>query len=272
MRDALGIRPAGQPCAGSRGSRVRKLWGRGVLTRARAHGRLTIKLAKGTSKADCDGLPVCKCTGNHAGNNCARSCGEHGKSNGFTCSCRDGYIGEFCRVILPLGFANTYLFTGCPPQTPHAGPVKCGGECLCGNFTRTTQTCDGAPTYWRHPSLNAPLPAGQMDHGAALFRVRLPSLDNKSMWITSSSMAMKSCNLFYAGGLRSTKTLLPPTRTRMPATEAEVKVFENAGAPDEAEFEPWSACDYANPSNCVDMPHLEVTAIPSMPAHHVYSQ
>ena len=60
---------------------------------------------------DQEGLPSCKCTGNQAGSNCAKSCGHHGTSNGYTCECHDGYIGEFCDEPLPTGFANSYALT-----------------------------------------------------------------------------------------------------------------------------------------------------------------
>lgn len=191
---------------------------------------------------DQDGFPSCKCTGNRAGKFCAKSCGDHGISNGDTCRCQDGYIGEFCDVALPAGFANGYSLTGCPPPPPHVGSSECSGECLCGNFTRTLLTCDGVPTYWRQRDPTARLPPGMTDHGASLFR---HTVDNISTWITSSSVVVSSCNR-TKGGLQSAGVVLGRR--------------DAAGAPDEAEFQRWSSCNYKD--DCVAMPpDFQVTAI-----------
>lgn len=205
---------------------------------------------------DHNGLPSCKCKGNRAGAGCEKSCGEHGTSNGYTCSCRDGFIGTFCEGALPPGFNNSYALTGCPPVPSHAESAECGGECLCGNFTRTLRTCDGAPTYWRRPDDNAPLPQGMTDHGAALFRF---TLNNRSAWITSGLAAVEGCNPFYKGGLQSAGAVLPLPQPPTPSTVIPVVGPGLAGPPDDRAFKPWSKCSYED--QCVPMSGFEITAI-----------
>ena len=197
------------------------------------------------SKCELDsaGLPVCKCTGNFAGTHCARTCGDHGTSNGFTCSCRDGYIGDFCNSAPLPGFANTYLLTGCPLPSSHAGSSECESECLCGNFTRTVQLCDGAPIYWRHPYEHARLPPGVNDTGASLFRF---THNNKTTWITSTTTGVDGCS-DRTGGLHST------------AGSGSPPLHHWSGAPDGSEFAPWSTCNYEG--QCVPMGGFKVAAV-----------
>ena len=208
--------------------------------------------------ADHNGMPLCKCKENRAGADCEISCGEHGTSNGFTCSCSDGYIGPDCQSALPAGFHSNYALTGCMPMSPHAGTSKCDSECLCGNFTRTLRTCDGAPVYWRHPEENSLLPPGVTDSGAFLFRV---VFNNRSRWITSSLVAVESCNPFYNGGLQSHGAALALTQS--PATRLEVPAVVGAGLtagpPDDQRFKPWSTCNTLD--KCVVMSDFQITAI-----------
>lgn len=200
-------------------------------------------------------VPVCKCKGNRAGTGCERSCGKHGTSNGYNCSCRDGYIGLFCEVALPPGFNNSYALTGCP-VSPHLGTAECESECLCGNFTRTLRTCDGVPTYWRSPDDNAPLPPGVTDYGASLFRF---TFNNRSAWTTSSMAAAEACNPFYKAGLQSTEALLPLPHPPAPNLEMQQVGPGLVGAPDDPAFKPWSKCNYAG--QCFAMRGFEITAI-----------
>ena len=193
------------------------------------------------------GLPVCECTGNFAGTHCDRTCGDHGTSNGFTCSCREGYIGEFCESALLPGFANTYMLTGCPPPSSRAGTSGCESECLCGNFTRTPHLCDGAPIYWRHSYEHDRLPPGATDHGASLFRF---THNNRTTWITATGTVVKDCD-DRKGGLRST------------AGGGSPPLHHWSGAPDGSEFAPWSTCNYEG--QCAAMRGFKVAAMPDTP-------
>jgi hypothetical protein len=97
------------------------------------------------------------------------------------------------------------------------------------------------------------------DNGAFLFRV---VSNNRSQWVTSSLVAVESCNPFYDnGGLHSNRAVLPLAQS--PATRVEVPPVvgpsDTVGAPDDPEFQPWSACN--NLGKCVVMSGFEITAI-----------
>ena len=181
------------------------------------------------------------------------------------------------------------------PSLTHSAATQSSRIVLCA-VTRTLETCDGVPAYWRQPIPNAPLPKGEMDTGAALFRYTYS--DNRTYWMTSGQATLKSCNAYqWRGGayeppeyrgvcgfpsFGSTGLLILPSQAqdsaRLSTTNTRASrittglrsggavaigaASASAGAPSAAGFAPWTACDLHSPANCVQMPQFEVTALP----------